>query len=226
MHKRNQITIILATIIISSAVIAGFITVKDSNNIITDFQDFVNNPFTWEPPIIPDEGNLHLYITSDIYENETTTSSLDGLKLVPPTYEIYHIYLIINQILIKQKGTDTLIDLVDEPIIIDLKSLNNTIDLFDAFVLPEGQYSALHFYYEREIIAVTDDVNQTFNAQGSDFFDLPFYPNKNNNTPADLQINKNEETELLLTLEMQTRWQQQIMVPHLFGYLEFIIPVN
>jgi hypothetical protein len=84
----------------------------------------------------------------------------------------------------------------------------------------------LHFYYEREIIAETDIGNKTFNAQGSDFFQIPFFTSTNNNTPANLQINKDEETELLLTLQMQIRWQQQIMVPHLFGYLDFSIPVQ
>ncbi|MCG3224187.1 MAG: DUF4382 domain-containing protein [Candidatus Heimdallarchaeota archaeon] len=225
MHKRNQLTIILSTIIISSAIIAGLITIKDSDTIISDFQNFVDNPFTWEPPTIPDQGNLHLYITSDMYENESAVLPLDGIKLVPPSYEIYHIYLIIDKILIKQKGTDTLIDLVDEPITIDLKALNNSIDLFDAFVIPEGQYSALHFYYEKNIIADTNIGNKTFSAVGSDFFTIPFFPNKNNNTPTDLQINKNEETELLLTLQMQITWQQQIMFPHFFGYLDFTIPV-
>ncbi|MHA1202269.1 MAG: hypothetical protein ACTSQ4_07090 [Candidatus Heimdallarchaeaceae archaeon] len=225
MHKRNQLTLIISTIIISSAIIAGLITVRDSNTIISDFQNFVDNPFTWEPPTIPDQGNLHLYITSDMYENETAVLPLDGIKLVPPSYEIYHIYLIIDKILIKQKGTNTLIELIDEPITIDLKALNNTIDLFDAFVLPEGQYSALHFYYEREIIADTNVGNKTFSAEGSDFFTIPFFPNKNNNTPTDLLINKNEETELLLTLQMQIRWQQQIMFPHFYGYLDFTMPV-
>jgi hypothetical protein len=225
MHKRNQLTIILSTIIISSAIIAGLITIKDSDTIISDFQNFVDNPFTWEPPTIPDQGNLHLYITSDMYENESAVLPLDGIKLVPPPYEIYHIYLIIDKILIKQKGTDTLIDLVDEPITIDLKALNNSIDLFDAFFIPEGQYSALHFYYEKNIIADTNIGNKTFSAVGSDFFTIPFFPNKNNNTPTDLQINKNEETELLLTLQMQITWQQQIMFPHFFGYLDFTIPV-
>ena len=226
MHKRNQITLILSTIIVSSAIIAGLITIKDSNTIISDFQNFVDNPFTWEPPIIEDLGNLHLYITSDMYENESASLPLDGIKLVPPSYEIYHFYLIIDKIMIKQKGTNTLIDLVENPITIDLKSINNTIDLFDAFVLPEGQYSALHFYFEREIIADTDIGNKTFNAEGSDFFTIPFFPSNNSNTPTDLEINKNEETELLLTLQMQIRWQQQIMFPHLFGYLDFSIPVQ
>ncbi len=225
MHKRNQLTIVIATIIISSAIIAGLITIKDSDTIISDFQNFVDNPFTWEPPTIPDQGNLHLYITSDMYENESAVLPLDGIKLVPPSYEIYHIYLIIDKILIRQKGTDTLIDLVDEPITIDLKALNNSIDLFDAFVIPEGQYSALHFYYEKNIIADTNIGNKTFSAEGSDFLKIPFFPNKNNNTQTDLQINKNEETELLLTLQMQITWQQLIMVPHFFGYLDFTIPV-
>ncbi len=225
MHKRNQLTIVIATIIISSAIIAGLITIKDSDTIISDFQNFVDNPFTWEPPTIPDQGNLHLYITSDMYENESAVLPLDGIKLVPPSYEIYHIYLIIDKILIRQKGTNTLIDLVDEPITIDLKAINNTIDLFDAFIIPEGQYSALHFYYEREIIAETNVGNKTFSAEGSDFFSIPFFPNSNNNTATDLQINKNEETELLLTLQMQITWQQQIMFPHFFGYLDFTIPV-
>lgn len=225
MHKRNQLTIIISTIIISSAIIAGLITVKDSNTIISDFQNFVDNPFTWEPPEIEDQGNLHLYITSDMYENDSAVLLLDGIKLVPLPYEIYHVYLIIDKILIKQKGTNTLIDLVDEPITIDLKAINNTIDLFNAFILPEGQYSALHFYYERKISVETDIGNKTFSAEGSDFFAIPFFPNKNNNTPTDLQINKNEETELLLTLQMQIKWQQQTMFPHFFGYLDFMIPV-
>ena len=103
MHKRNQITLILSTIILSSAIIAGVITVKDSSTILTDFQNFTDNPFTWEPPQIEDEGNLHLYITSDMYENESATVPLDGIKLTPPAYEIYHIFLIIDKIMIKQR---------------------------------------------------------------------------------------------------------------------------
>ncbi|MBY9002218.1 MAG: DUF4382 domain-containing protein [Candidatus Heimdallarchaeota archaeon] len=225
MQKRNQITIILVTILVSSVVVASLITIKDSNTIITDFQNFINDPFTWEPPQIEDQGNLHLYITSEIYENETACASLDGFKFVPPSYEIYHMFLFVNQIRIKQQGSTIVIDLVEDPIVIDLKAINNTIDLFSAFALPAGQYSAIHFYYEREIIAETDSGNKTFNAEGSEFFTIPFFPNKNNNTPTDLQINKNEETELLLTFQMQMRWQQEIAFPHFFGYLDFYIPV-
>ena len=226
MQKRNQITIILVAVILSSVIVASLITVKDSQTIIKDFQTFIEDPFTWEPPQIEDIGNLHLYISSEIYENETVCSTLSDIKFVPPSYEIIHMFLFVNQISIKKQGSTTVIDLVENPIIIDLKAINYTIDLFNAFEIPEGQYSAIQFYYEREIIAETDVGNKTFSAEGSDFFTIPFFINRNNNTQADLQINKNEETGLLLTFQMQMKWQQEIVFPHIFGYVDFVIPVN
>ena len=227
MQNRNKLTLSIIVIILASSIVAGLITIRDSDLIISDLEQFIDDPFTWNPPTIEQEGSLHLYISSEVYENETdSSSSLNDVIMNPPDYEVYHMYLHIYWIEIQQKNNEIIFDLVDDPITIDLVDINFTIDLFSAFSLPEGQYSALQFYYDREIIAETNSGNKTFNAYGSDFFSIPFYQNKNNNTPVDLEIHKNEETQLLLTFEMQIRWQQQLIYPHLFGYLDFIIPVE
>ncbi|MHA2309715.1 MAG: hypothetical protein ACXABJ_10585, partial [Candidatus Heimdallarchaeaceae archaeon] len=119
------------------------------------------------------------------------------------------------------KGQDILIDLIDNPKILDLKAINNTIDLFASFSLQEGEYSAIHFYYDSEIVAETSQGNKTFDVQGNDFFTIPFYQNKHNNAESNLLMRRNKVSGLLLSFKMQIRWQQQIIYPHVFGYLSF-----
>lgn len=217
MNGRNKMSVILIGVILSSVVVATIITIKDYDLIISDIQDFRDNPFSWQDSRF--DGTLLLYVDGDISEN----ASLDPIisfESMPP-YQILHMYLIITALKMKAKGEEIIIDLFDEPRVLDLKTINNTIDLFASFSLPEGQYSAIHFYYEREIVTETSIGNRTFNAQGSDFFTIPFYQSKNNNTESDLIMRRNKISGLLLSFKMQMRWQQQIIFPQIFGYLSF-----
>ena len=218
MNGRNKITLILLIAMLSGATVAVMITVKDFSLIISDIQDFGNNPFNW--PDSRYDGTLLLYVDGDVSENASIDQGIT-LEAAMPSYQVLHMYLIITALKMKSKGEDVLIDLFDNPRIIDLKAINNTIDLFASFSLPEGEYSAIHFYYDREIVTETSQGNRTFNAQGSDFFSIAFYQNKNNNTASDLIMRRNKVSGLLLSFNMQIRWQQQIIFPHIFGYLSF-----
>lgn len=218
MNGRNKITLILLIMMISGATVAALITVKDFSLIVSDIQDFRDNPFDWTDSRY--DGTLLLYVDGDISENASTEQGTT-LESSMPSYQILHMYLIITALKMKSKGQDILIDLIGNPKIIDLKAINNTIDLYASFSLPEGEYSAIHFYYDREIVAETSQGNKTFDVQGSDFFTIPFYQNKNNNSESNLIIRRNKVSGLLLSFKMQIRWQQQIIFPHIFGYLSF-----
>ncbi|MCG3221603.1 MAG: hypothetical protein H7641_09515 [Candidatus Heimdallarchaeota archaeon] len=218
MNGRNKITLILLIMMLSGATVAVMITVKDFSLIVSDIQDFRDNPFNW--PDSRYDGTLLLYVDGDISENASIDQGITLETSMPP-YQVLHMYLIITALKMKSKGQDILIDLIDSPKIIDLKAINNTIDLFASFSLPEGEYSAVHFYYDREIVTETSQGNRTFDAQGSDFFSIPLYQNKNNITESDLIIRRNKVSGLLLSFQMQIRWQQQIIYPHIFGYLSF-----
>ena len=218
MNGRNKMSLILLGIIISGVAVATILTIKDFDFIVSDIQDFRDNPFSWQDSRF--DGTLLLYVDGDISENASITPAISFESSMPP-YQILHMYLTITALKMKSKGEEIIIDLFDEPRVIDLKAINNTIDLFASFSIPEGQYSAIHFYYEREIITETSIGNRTFNAQDSDFFTVPFYQSKNNITEADLVMRRNKVTGLLLSFQMQVRWQQQIVFPHIFGYLSF-----
>ncbi len=216
MNGRDKITIVMVLLILSGIPIATLITVRDYNQIITQFNDFINDPFEWNEI---NEGTLKLYFSGYTVDNSSPILSLTS-ESTPP-YDVYNLLLYVNYITIRVQGESTVIDLIQEPIIIDLKALNNTVELFDAIDLPEGVYSAVHFYYDSEIIADTSQGNKTFNAQGSDFFTIPFFQSMTNNSQAQLRINNHQETELLLSFQMQIRWQTNIIFPHISGYLSF-----
>ncbi|NPD88278.1 MAG: hypothetical protein HGN29_06125 [Asgard group archaeon] len=218
MNGRNKITLILLIMMLSGATVAVMITVKDFGLIISDIQDFREYPFDWQDSRY--DGTLLLYVDGDISENASLEQVIT-LETSMPSYQVLHMYLIITALRMKSKSQGILIDLIDNPRVIDLKSINNTVDLFASFPLPEGEYSAVHFYYDKEIITETSLGNKTFSAQGSNFFTVTFYQNKNNNTESDLRIRRNKVSGLLLSFQMQIRWQQQIIFPHIFGYLSF-----
>jgi len=146
MNGRNKITLALLIMILSGAAVAVLITVEDFDLIISDIQDFGKDPFTWDGTIY--EGTLLLYVDGDISENVSLEQTV-VLESSMPTYQVYHMYLTINALKMKSKGEDVIIDLFDNPKILDLKTINNTIDLFDSISVPEGKYSAVHFFYDR-----------------------------------------------------------------------------
>jgi hypothetical protein len=216
MNGRDKITIVMIVLILSGIPIATLITIKDYDQIISQFNDFINDPFSWNEI---NEGTLRLYFSGYTVDNSSPILSL--ISESTPPYDVYSLSLIVNYITIRVQGESTVLDLIQEPIIIDLKALNNTIELFDAIDIPEGVYSAVHFYYDSEIIADTSQGNKTFNAQGNKFFVIPFFQSMTNNTQAQLRINNQQETDLLLSFQMQIRWQTNIIFPHIFGYLSF-----
>ncbi|MHA2358462.1 MAG: DUF4382 domain-containing protein [Candidatus Heimdallarchaeaceae archaeon] len=218
MIGRNKLTITLVVMMIAGFSVATLVTVKDHDLILNQFEEFWEDPFSWDG--IQNEGILHLYIEGDVSENSTGSDVLI-LESVPPQYQIMHLYLTINKIEIKLKNQNSFRILFATPRTIDLKDLNNTLDLFDSFSIPEGNYSSLRLHYDNEIIAETDQGNKTFTSQGSDLLSIPLYRNRINRTDSELQIRKNRDSNLLLSLNMQIRWQQQIIFPHIFGYLEF-----
>ena len=216
MKGRDKITIGMIILILSGIPIATLITIRDYDQIISQFNDFVNDPFSWNEI---NEGILNLYFSGYTTDNSSPTLLLTS-ESAPP-YEVYSLLLTINYLTIRVQGESTVLDLTLESIVIDLKALNNTIELFDSIDLPEGVYSAIHFYYDSEIIADTSQGNKTFNAQGSEFFTIPFFQSMTNNTQMQLRINNQQETDLLLSFQMQIRWQTNIIFPHIFGYLSF-----
>ena len=216
MNGRDKITIAMVLLILSGIPIATLITIRDYNQIISEFNDFISDPFAWD---VLKEGKLNLYVSS--YTTDNSSPILSVTYESTPPYEVYSLLITINFIKIQIQEEGTLLDLISEPIVIDLKALNNTIELFESFDLPEGIYSGIHFIYEREIIADTSQGNKTFNAQGSDSFTFPFTQSMTDNTQAKLRINKDQEKDLLLSFHMQIRWQTNIIFPHIFGYLSF-----
>ena len=216
MNGRDKITIAMILLILSGIPIATLITIRDYDIIISEFNDFVNDPFSWD---MLNEGKLNLYFSG--YTTDNSSPILSVTYESTPPYEVYNLLITINYIKIQIQEEGALLDLISEPITIDLKALNNTIELFESFDLPEEVYSGIHFIYERDIIADTSQGNKTFNAQGSDSFTFPFTQSMTNNTHTQLRIKKQQETDLLLSFQMQIRWQTNIIFPHIFGYLSF-----
>ena len=216
MNGRDKITIAMVLLILSGIPIATLITIRDYDQIISEFNDFVSDPFAWD---VLNEGKLNLYVSS--YTTDNSSPILLVTYDSTPPYEVYSLLITINYIKIQVQDEGALLDLISEPIVIDLKALNNTIELLESFVLPVETYSGIHFIYEKEIIADTSQGNKTFNAQGSDSFTFPFTQSMTNNTQTQLRINKEQETDLLLSFQMQIRWQTNIIFPRIFGYLSF-----
>ncbi|MHA1224614.1 MAG: hypothetical protein ACTSSG_10995 [Candidatus Heimdallarchaeaceae archaeon] len=222
MNGRNKISLALIILIISSAAVAIIITVRDYNQIINDFNDFVNNPFTWNN-IHDNEGTMKLFLSGEVTENETigTATTLASLpSSLPFTYDIFSLYLTITGIKVRTQ-IGTIITLSSKSFTIDLINLNNSVQFYESYNLKENNYTALHIYYDRNVLAVTSDGNKTFIMQGSDFFPVTFYKNRYNNTKMSMQIKHNVETKLLLSISLQLRFQQLVIIPHMNAYLEF-----
>ena len=70
MNGRNKITVLIVVVILSCSSLAAIITVRDNSQILSDFRDFANDPFTWDD-FKDDYGFLNLYISGNTVENET-----------------------------------------------------------------------------------------------------------------------------------------------------------
>ncbi len=218
MQGRNKLTIVLTMMILSGVLIGTLITIRDYDLIISDFQDFVNNPLDWDDPNM--EGNLNLYIEGLISENDSETTNLVG-KTLSQQHLISHLYLTLTHMQILEVEEDIPTDLILNNRVIDLLDINNTINLFDSFTLQSGNYSVLHVYFERQIIASTYEGNITLTAQGSGFFTIPFYSNNYNKVVSNLEINEDEESNLLLVFQMQIIWNLFMIVPVITAYISF-----
>ena len=165
-----------------------------------------------------DYGFLNLYISGSTVENDTEEAMM-SLNAAP--IEIYHLVLIITSIKFKVHGEDRIIDLSESPLNIDLTDINNTRDLVDVFEVHEEQYSALHLYYDQEIIANTNQGNKTFDIQGSGFFNIPIQHSNANRTQTSIKIEKDMGYSLLLSFQMQIRWQQMLIIPNIGAFKHF-----
>ena len=217
MNGRNKLTVLMVIVILSCSSLAATITIKDRNQIVNDFQNFVNDPFTWDD-YRDNNGFLNLYISGNTVENDTEESMM---SLCAAAIEIYQLILVITSIEFKIQGEDKTIKLSDSPFIIDLKDINNTRDLIDVFEIQENQYSALHLYYDQEIIAKTNQGNKTLDVQGSGFFSIPIQYSNSNRTQTNITVEKDMSSNLLLSFQMQIRWQQMLIIPNIYGYKNF-----
>ena len=218
MNGRNRMTLIFVITIVACSSLAAIITIKDYNTIITDFHNFVNDPFTWDN-YQDNYGFLNLYVSGDTeVENDTS-----GLILInaSPQVEIYQLLIVINYIKFKSSGRDITIDLIKSPITIDLAEINNTQDLLNSFEIPVDRYSALHLYYDQDITADTSHGNKTFHSTGSGFIIVPVFHSFTNQSQTNISIEKVMGSSLLLHFQMQIRWQQMTIIPHIFGYKNF-----
>ncbi len=217
MNGRNKITVAIVVIILTCSSLAAVITVRDKGVILSDFRDFVNDPFTWDD-YREDFGFLNLYIVGNTVENETVVA-VESLNAAP--FEVYHLVLIVTSIEFKVHGKDKTINLSEDPLIIDLADINNTRDLINVFEVQEEQYSSLHLYYEQEIIADTSQGNKTLDVQGSGFISVPIHHSNTNRTQTNIRIEKDMGYSLLLSFQMQIRWQQMLILPNFGVYKHF-----
>ncbi len=219
MHARNKITIIILSLVVTGAIFASLITVRDFDIIINDFNNF--DGFADPDGIFfPDgDGMLNFYVSSDT-TIETANSSL--LKFLPPDENISDVWVIINQIQIKGRNSQKYTDMIDDPIKINLMNLNDSIQILNQIKVRAGNYTNMNLSLEGNVTITINGKNETFLIQGTSSFTIPFYRHRYQNTnQADLKVEKGKDTQVLVEFRFRINTANKICIAIMNAYLSF-----
>jgi len=219
MHARNKITILILGLVVTGAIFASLITIRDFDIIIDDFNNF--DGFADPDGIFfpGGDGILNFYVSSDTTV-ETANSTL--LKFLPPDENVSDVWVIINQIQIKGRNSQKYTDVIDDPIRLNLMNLNDSIQKLNQIRVRAGNYSNLNLILENSVTVNINGKNETFLIQGTSSFIIPFYRNRNQNTnQADLKVEKGKETQVLAVLRFRINTANKICIAYMNAYLSF-----
>lgn len=222
MNTRNKISLVLISLFIVGATLSTLITVKDINQIISDFNNFSGvQPPTWGGNSATPLGSINLYITGNASAEAEPILQIQSNGIPQPQIpEIYHVYLTIEKISIKHKNTGDFKTILKENKVVDLLSINDTAMLLSNTTVVEGNYSAIRLELSNEITVISSEGQTTFWLQGKNIIILSFYRQKGYpGEMVDLQVQKQKNSEVFLDVNVQLLWHQRIATQRIGAYL-------
>ncbi len=206
MDKRNQLTVLIISLVIISGSIATPLTIRDHTRIL---DDFLNSPLF---PIIQNEGTLMLYFESDFTEdNSTLLAFLDfGIKASPASTSVQRIWIDIIEIQLLGKKAGNSVFFTSDDVFDILDGLSET-QLLKSGNLTAAEYSGIQFSFNTTILVQTNEDLFYFELQGKDFVVLSFNMFGQENSMMDLNIVENTISEVILDFNLEILWQNSTL---------------
>jgi hypothetical protein len=202
MDRRNQLSIVIISLIIIGGSLAAPLTVRD-HEIILD--DFLNSPLF---PSFNEEGILKLYYTSDYSEqNETLPLFEDYLLASNDSITVQRIWINITEILLLGKRAGNSAFFVSDDSFDVLDAYNDTL-LLKSGNLTAAAYSGIQIFFDNTVLVQTETEFYEFELQSKSFVTLPFkmFGQENGNN-VDLNIVENTINEVILDFNIDILWQ-------------------
>jgi len=203
MDKRNQISIVIISLIVVTGSIATPLMIRDYDTIISDF---INSPI-FPPPILI-EGTLNLYYASDFTEENSTL--IESPKLIitasNETETVLRIWISITDITVLGKKAGNSQFFTSDDVFDILDALNET-QLLKSGNLTAAEYSGLQLHFNTTILVQTNVDIYAFEIQGNNIVTLPFHMFNQVNSPIDLDIVDDTINDVLLDFSLEIWWQ-------------------
>jgi len=225
--KRNLISLVLFSLILSAGVVATVITVRDIETITQDlgdstfFPDFPDDNNDQNDDGTINEGILNLYYDSElITQNQVAEEVNFPLYPLPNnTLEILHLWINVTSIRLIGKGISNS-TFLQEKQRVDLVEVQNQPSLFMSGNISEGTYSTIQIYYENTIVVETNEGKTEMILQGSNFATLAIKEKKGSTNIAELKIWKNKTTSLYLNFMITINSITNTAILNLSAFLE------
>ena len=193
MDKRNIVSILLICFLGVNIGLAITITSKNMDIIIQEYYTFFDQ-----------KGKINISFSSNISQVDLTAQN-SKLKLQPSIYTISEVWLTITEIgLVGKDSADFTI----------FRS-SNKIDLYEALEsnkflqsahISEGFYSAIFLYLDGDIQVETTEGIKNLTIIGIGFLVIPINILNDGTETVDLEIIKNQTTDLLINFEVTLFW--------------------
>ncbi len=202
MDKRNQLTVMMISLVIIVGSIATPLTLRDHALIL---DDFLNSPLF---PILQNEGTLKLYFESDFTEeNGTLPSFLDfGIKASPTSIIVQRIWVDITEIQLLGKKVGNSVFFTSDDVFDILDGLDET-QLLKSGNLTAAEYSGIQLFFNTTILVQTNEDLFYFELQGKDFVVLSFNMFGQENSMVNLNIVEDAISEVILDFNLEILWQ-------------------
>ena len=202
MDKRNQLTVLIISLIIIGGSIATPLTIRDHTQIL---DDFLHSPLF---PVLPNEGTLKLYFESDFTEENTTLPlSLDyGIKASNISVIVQRIWINITEIQLVGKRAGNSVFFTSDDVFDILDGLYDT-KLLKSGNLTAAEYSGIQLFFNTTVLIQTNEDIFYFELQGKDFVVLSFNMFGQENSMIDLNIVEDTISEVILDFNLEILWQ-------------------
>ncbi len=210
MDRRNIFSVVLIGLVLVNAVLATTITIRNFDTIVQEFED-----------IFEHKGILDIFFTSNISQQIET--QVEGLKLLPlpvinQTYEILEVWINIKEIGLVGRDTSNF-TVFQSSNLVNLYEGVNTSKFLKSVNVTEGDYSAVFLFFDENIHVVTTEGSIDLIFTDKNFVVVPFVFLDNEGLTGNLDIRKDQTSQILLSFEMIIIWPINSVVITIISFL-------